>query len=316
MRELEALQRREFVAANRPVCLSRPSRYGFFLVWGHGLPFFESILETIRSTDTLKILKIEIRPVKNMRKFVMDLYGCDPVPVEHLRSKLAYLFKVPPKIGVILIKNQAPREEYFGRGAFRHIQCAHLKEIKEKIRNQHNPRINERRTEDHVVHCSDYEEQVDYFLKLLGHPGGIETLSANQETLPFEFPFHIRSPKSYTYRKLPLSSLRAAILVSRGTEVGLELREIANTPHFLSLSRKSTDYHDYLLRFRYHQLTDDHSLDRLIQLGEASEETLLNLPPIIVRAQTGFFRILDGVHRSAVALFRNKTVIRCVEFHD
>ena len=78
---------------------------------------------------------------------------------------------------IIFVKNNNPQEELVGIDRFRKIQCQYINGIKIKIRNQFNPKhtdrnfhkdpLNQGISHDHVVHTSDYEKQVDYFLRLV-----------------------------------------------------------------------------------------------------------------------------------------------------
>jgi len=297
--------------------ISSYSRYDFFIIWGNGLPYIEAILEILRGEDNIEIIRIESRQIKNMKKFVFDSYACDPVPIEHLHSKLRYLFKERSDIIIAFTRNLAPEENYFGEGAFRHRQCAYINRIKQRIRDLFNPRNDGVRTEEHVIHASDYEEQVDYFLKMLGHAEGIEFLHEDASALPFNKPYHIPRPKVYTFRTLPIRDLRASILVSFGSKgFKTKLVEVSDTPHFRSLKHRGTDYIDYLERFRYTLLTDDYSWKKLLQMNQLSLSQIQAFAPILVAPLECGFRILDGVHRAAVALNHNLEKIRCVEFGD
>ena len=292
-------------------------RYDFFIIWGNGLPYIEAILEILRGEDNIEIIRIESRQIKNMKKFVFDSYACDSVPIEHLRSKLRYLFKERSDIVIAFIKNLAPEENYFGEGAFRHRQCAYINRIKQRIRDLFNPRNDGVRTEEHVIHASDYEEQVDYFLRMLGHSEGIEFLHEDPTALPFHKPYHIPRPKEYTFRTLPIKNLRASILVSFESKgFKTKLVKVSDTPHFRSLKHRGRDYIDYLERFRYTLLTDDYSWKKLLQMNQLSLSQIQAFAPILVAPLECGFRILDGIHRAAVALNHNLEKIRCVEFGD
>ena len=293
--------------------IHRPYRYDFFTIWGNGLSNTKSILEILRSEDNLQLIRIESMNVKNMKKFVFNLYACDPVPIKHLRSKLKYLFKAKPEIIIVYVKNLAPEENYFGEGAFRHIQCGYIKGIKEKIRDLYNPRINGIRTEEHVIHASDYEEQVDYFLKMVGHPEGIKYLHEDNSILPFSKPYHIPYPNTYIFKTLTFNDLRASILIdASSSRIKTEFTEIDQTPHFRSLQNGGTEYREYLKRFRYTLLTDNHSWDGLLQMNQLSDNQIKDFDPILVTPIADSFRILDGVHRAAVTLNHQQDTIKCV----
>ena len=294
--------------------IHRPFRYDFLTIWGNGLSHAEAILDILRREENLEIVRIESRKIKDMKRFVFELYACDPVPIEHLRSKLTYLFKERPEVIIVFVKNLAPEVDYFGEGSFRHLQCAYINRIKQEIRDLFNPRINGVRSEEHAIHASDYEEQVDYFLKLLGYSEGIRYLDGSSSGLPFRKPYHILRPKTYTFKTLPIRNLRASILVELGPQgIKTQLVEIHRTPHFRALQDGGKAYADYIERFRFTLLTDDQSLEKLLQMNRLSISEIEAFDQILVRPVACGFQILDGVHRAAVALNHQLKSIRCVE---
>ena len=134
----------------------RRERLDYFMLWGHGLAQYEDVLSRLRHHPDFQIMAIFRRDVGDMGRFITRVYEADFVPLEHLKAKTQYLLTVPPEVLVILVRNLNPAERYFGEGPFRHIQCATVKAMKEAIRNAHNPYIGDKRTENHVIHASDY----------------------------------------------------------------------------------------------------------------------------------------------------------------
>lgn len=305
--------------------LFRPFRYDFFTIWGNGVAHKDEILDILRNEDSLEIIRIESRKVRNMKRFVFDLYGCDTVPIEHLRAKLKYLFLVKPEILVVFVKNYNPQEMPAGQGAFRKVQCQYINQIKIRIRNQYNPRHPDKKfqikpldkgiSHEHVVHASDYEEQVDYFLKMLGYKNGIYYLHGDNENLPFEKPYYLKTPETYIYKTIMIEKLRASILDdSNGKGVIHDMRQISETPHYRSLNQGTDDYKNYLERFKYTKLTPDYSWEGFKKLNELDLEQIKRFDRVIVKRESDYFRILDGVHRAAVSLNHNLNSIKCVEF--
>ena len=295
--------------------IHRRSRYDFFTIWGNGLAHADSILDILRSEDCLEIISIEARRVKDMKRFVFDLYACDTVPDSHLRAKLTYLFNARSEVIIVFVRNLAPEETYVGSGAFRHIQCLRINRIKRRIRELYNPRANNVRTEEHVIHASDYEEQVDYVLKLLGYEKGIRYLADESCSLPFRKPHHIPSPQVYTFKTLALEQLRAAVLEGTGArQVRTSLVAIHQTPHYRALQGDPHIYTDYLERFRYTLLKDDYSWEKFARASQLSETQIRAFDPIIVTPEDEAYRILDGVHRAAILLNLNAECTRGVVF--
>jgi len=293
-----------------------PFRYDFFTIWGNGLGHADDILEILRSEPTLEIISIEKRHIGNMKEFVFQLYGCDTVPIEHLRSKLKYLHNVPPEVIFVFVRNLAPQEEPTGLHPFRKVQCANINRIKWHIRELFNPRVAGRRSEDHVIHASDYEEQVDYCLRLIGKAEGIGYLHRNRYGLPFKLPHHIPTPRSFTFRSIEAHRLRARVLSrSKNGSVQSVLLPIQDSPHYKGLSYGRSHYCGYLDKFAGRFLLDDHHWEKFFRMSQLPEDVLLRFDPIaVVKAGDGIYNICDGVHRAAVLVFRGLGArIKCVE---
>lgn len=289
-------------------------RYDFFIIWGNGLDYTSQIIDILNKENFLHIIRINNRKIKNMKKFVWRLYYCDSVPTEHLQLKLNYLYKTKKEIIIIIVKNLKPQEMYFGDGQFRHIQCEYIKYVKEKIRDMFNPRKNNKRTEEHVVHASDYEEQVDYLLKMLGSKSGIKIFQ-DAEILPFEKPYHISSPKQYIFKKIPLDALRAKILFkTQNNRILTKELSLNDTPHYKSLIYGKEFYEQYYEPLRYTYLTDNHFYEKFILLNQLELKEFNDLTPVIVQKNDNHYTILDGVHRSVVAYNKKLDSINCVEF--
>ena len=310
---------------NRQRPLNSPFRYDFFIIWENGLSHKDEILDILRNENDLEIIRIELRTVKNMKKFVFNLYGCDTVPIRHLYVKLKYLFHVQPEIMAVFVKNCNPQEIPAGTGNFRKVQCENINQIKIKIRNQYNPRhpdsnfqiepLDKGVSHEHVIHASDYEEQVDYFLKMLDHKNGINYLHGDNETLPFKKPYYLETPETYIYKTIRIDKLRASILdESNDGSIDQKITNIAKTPHYLSLSQGTIDYKNYLDRFKYTLLTQDYSWDKFRRLNELNINLIKKFDRIIVKRELDYYRILDGVHRAAVSLNHKLEHINCVEF--
>jgi len=260
-----------------------------------------------------------------MKKFVFGMYACDAVPIEHLQVKLRYLFDVPSEVVIIFVKNLFPQEVLVGKGAFRKVQCQYIKRIKIKIRNRYNPRHPDKTfripplergvTHEHVIHTSDYEEQVDYVLKLLGHSEGIRLLESNDSDLPFCKPYHLPRPKKYTMRNIALEDVRASIRSRKNTQ---EIRrlptKIQDTPHYLALCNGEDVYKDYVQNNRYKYPKDDHNWEKLSRMSKYDEMQISAFDPILVARSKGYYLILDGVHRAAVAKYRGLKQVKCVVF--
>ncbi len=297
--------------------LQKRERFDYFTIWGNGLLYADEILNILRSQKNLRILRIESLKVRNMNRFVFDLYACDTVPLSHLKSKLRYLDDVVPEVIVVYAKNLDPEELPVGEGEFRNVQCQFINRLKWEIRDKFNPRSDGLRTEEHVIHASDYEEQVDYFLKMTGHAEGIEFLEGGSEGLPFYKPYHIKRPGTYIFMRIPVDLLRASILMGdpggkNYEDIDTSVLPIAKTPHYLGLCGEDA-YEGYISKYKYKFLMDDHTVEKLVEMRELTIDNIRVFSPILIVSDEEHYRILDGVHRAATALFHNVEKINCVE---
>jgi hypothetical protein len=284
----------------------RKGRYDYFLIWGNGMPYKEEILDIIRSKEFLKILRIMGYGPTSIARFVRKVYSYDYAPFEHLKAKTRYLLKTEPDVTLILVRNESPREVYRGQGAFRHIECERIKSMKEEIRNRFNPRKNGKRTEEHVVHASDNEAQVDNMLKIFGFKDGIEFLR-NVPNPILSLPYYLPKFEEFTIRCVSSSQVYCNIL--RGTRESFrkETVQIEETPHFAFLTGDMTSYAEYLSKFMGGPLTCDYSAANFVALSKnlAYLEHPYATSYILMReVQPNQYLILDGVHRAAILKFR------------
>ena len=282
------------------------SRMDYLLVWGHGLADSAAILERVRAHPDLEIISIVQREVPDIAQFVQDVYACDTVPFAHLVAKTRYLLQTPPRVLFILLKNHRPDEKLFGEGAFRHIQSQTIKDLKEDIRNRFNPRAADgSRTEEHVIHASDYPSQVTHVLSVLGLP----PLSHYQtEAHPeIDAPYHLGRLGAIEIRSVALDALFAHIL-------GEGLVAVRDTPHYQYVQGQQAPYRSYHAQHFGTTLTDDHlpeSFDAKIRdfrYGDRLPNGKRNL--IIAKPLAdGRYQILDGVHRAAILAARGVDTI-------
>lgn len=157
----------------------KKQRYDYFLIWGHGLPYLEQILQMIQGDATLKIIDVRRFRPRNLPRFVNEIYSCDYAPREHLKAKTEYLMTLPVNdVVVIFVLNTGVQEVMRGEGAFRHPECDRIKRLKDAIRNRFNPRIDGKRSEWHVVHASDSEAQTSRLYRYLQFVAGREPAAA------------------------------------------------------------------------------------------------------------------------------------------
>jgi glycosyltransferase involved in cell wall biosynthesis len=289
--------------------VSAKYRIDYFLIWGHGLQYTEQILGILRSNKDIEIISIVKKNVGDIAKFVQDIYACDTVPFHHLIDKTRYLLNTRPEIIFILVKNKNPKEQFFGEGAFRHIQCRLIKDLKEEIRNKFNPRVNGKRTEYHVIHASDYQSQVEHVLRVLNLPP-MEHYTRKPHP-DFDLPYHLSAFDNYQIKEIDIDLLYANVL-------GVGVVPIAETPQYKYLEGDKAVYEQYLNKYFGVQLTDDHcpeAFDAMIADFEYSRANDDGRKSYIVAIQIADnkYQILDGVHRAAILKYRAARTVTILE---
>ena len=290
------------------------NRIDYILVWGHGMPFFEEIRTMIREDPSFRIRKILFHRPKSIRKLVNVVYSYDYAPLEHLKSKTRYLLRSPAEVAFVFLENLDPMVDYFGEGAFRHEESTTLKALKERIRDRFNPRIDGKRTENHVIHASDSSAQTDYILKYLSFPEGVKMFETTE--YPVKLPYYIKNDRNIKIRRLPLSDLTANIVVGENrydyTIVPMELEE---TPHYKGLTKNIEIYDDYIKRFLGGPLTEDYHGGKLLELyrnmrylGKGYENCF-----VVVKRKGSRYVVMDGLHRASVLLARREKEIIVAE---
>ncbi len=288
----------------------RQSRIDYFMIWGHGLPYADQIIDILRNTKDLRILIVVKKNVGDITRFVQDVYACDTACREHLEKKTRYLLRTDPEIIFILVENRNPQEMLVGEGVFRHLQCMFIKGIKEEIRNRFNPRKPDgKRSEHHVIHASDYESQVHHLLKILG----LRSMEyyTRRPNADLDAPFHVEPFERYTVRTVPIDSLRANIL-----DMGLV--PIDETPHYKYLTGDKRAYEQYHRKHGGTLLIEDHfpaAYDHLIANLKDDYRTADGRRSLILvqSRKDGTHRILDGVHRAAILKHRGVGMVTVAE---
>lgn len=189
--------------------------------------------------------------------------------------------------------------------AFRHIQCKRIKDLKEAIRDRFNPRQDGKRTEDHVIHASDYERQVEHVLKVLGMPPMKHYLRRPNPEL--DVPFHIRPFDRYAVQDVPMGTLYANIL-------GQGLVPVDQTPHYKYLTGDKRAYEAYHEKHWGRELVEDHfpeAYDQMIAAFQYDCVTGDGHRSLVLaqRIDGSRYRILDGVHRAAILKHRGAATV-------
>lgn len=276
-------------------------RYDYFLVWGHGIKYISEITDSIRNHPALKIVKILKHFPETVDQLVYAVYSFDYAPLEHLRGKTEYLKQTPNEVYFIFVENRFPDEDYFGEGPYRHLESYTMKALKEQIRNRFNPRVDGRRSEDHVIHASDNQLQSDHILRYLGF-AGVDLF--RKKHLALDAPYHLPEITDFSIRKIPLSSLQCRIVAGdRRLYAPERVDAIDKTPHYRALAGDPGAYLAYLENFMGLALTDDHCLRNFMSLKDSFRYLagpFASSYIIVEETEPDVFVVLDGVHRAAL----------------
>lgn len=290
-------------------------RYDFILVWGHGLEYTDIILDMLNQNPTFEVVKVLARKIDDINVFVRNVYSCDYAPFEHLENKTRYLLRTIPEVRIIFLKNLDPQEDYRGEGDFRHIESKTLRDFKESVRKQFNPRLQEVITEDHVIHASDSEHQVDFMLHFLGYPDGVNYL----KHIPNRFlsaPYHLPTFNKFKVKYVSFTKLFCNVIFYEQNKLGKKHVPISDSPQYQFLAGAENVYEEYLHSFVGLELTDYYSLKKFKELSINFE--YLKAPHqvdyIIVHQEVdGEYTIVDGLHRAAILLHQGYQEVIVVE---
>ncbi len=280
------------------------------IIWGNGLQYKNEILRFLRENDDFIILSITHHAVNTISDFVVKLYETDPVPWEHLKAKTKYLLETTPEFDVIIVNNVSPKEKYFGNGAYRHIQCEKIKIVKEYLRNLYNPKKNGKRTEEHIIHGSDFESQTEHLLSIL-HLGTLESYRSVKSRF-MSVPHHLPVINNYTIKKIDVSQIFCSVLTGELNDHKNIVVPITETPHYRYACGDKQPYESYYGKYGGTLLTDDHnqdSFDRLIREFDSTHYSPDNSFIILEQIRNDYYRVWDGVHRVAIMRSKNNQFI-------
>lgn len=227
-----------------------------------------------------------------LRQFVESIYEIDAVPIEHLRAKTRYLLDLPTlECVVVVVRNKEPDEQLVGEGEFQHIQCLKMKALKDKIRQQFNPRNPDgSKSEFHVLHSTDYLAQTEYLLKYFGLTSIHYFNRVPNED--FNLSFHVDVFDHYEIREVDIDSIRFNL-------ADRENVKIEDSPHYKYLQGQKTEYEDYTNDFVGVKDYSDHcpeTFDKLLAEFDYSSRNY-----ILVRPYTDWLHCVDGNHRVCIA---------------
>lgn len=286
-------------------------RIDCILIWGHGMAYFDDIVALVRNESDFDLLKIVKHRPKNIKKFVREVYSFDYAPFWHLKAKTRYLLKTEKEVCFLFIENRSEEWDFLGEGSFRHKESLALKSFKDRLRDYFNPRENGKKTEHHVIHATDSEEQAHYLLKYLGHEEGIGVFS--KENRVFGLPYYLKGYTRFIIKEVGTDELYCTVVVGKSwSDYRTEQRLLSESPQYLGLTRDIMIYKEYVSRFIGGPLQEDYNLDRYLKLSSNFE--YLSSPfetyYVLVETVAGQYVIVDGMHRASIHLSQGKQRIK------
>lgn len=269
--------------------------FHYFLIWQNGIHNFQGIINEIEKSKDIDILKLIRYEVKNIKKFIDFIYSFDYAPLIHLRDKTKYLKKFKGEIMIIFINVYNGVNAYFGEKEFRHIENMNIRKLKNNIREKYNKRINNKITQNHVIHASDNVHQSKKLLNYFGYE--------NPEifTRSLDIPHHIR------YKKLILKSIDFSMIKARIIKNDkIVLESILNTPHYKFLKGDTIHYKKYLQDNIGRKLKDYYSTTKFKNLEKIYDTKGKFNSFIIVKKNKDFYEVLDGLHRFSILTLKGQ----------
>jgi hypothetical protein len=253
---------------------------------------------------------------KSIKKFIKIIYSYDYAPFWHLKSKTEYLLKTAPDVEFIFLKNLNPQEDYVGDGDFRHIESQTVKRLKETIRDKYNERKNDRRTEEHVIHASDNQDQTDYILRYLGFNDGLRYITKEPNKL-IKTKYYLGPFYHFTIRNIDINKVFCSILTGTRDSFSTIIVPLEESPQFSCLSGKPEIYRTYIEDFLGGPLTEDYSVDRFLTLSKNFTYLDTNHSDdyiMVERIGVEKYCVLDGLHRAAILKYhgQNKVIVAVV----
>lgn len=284
-------------------------RLDFGIIWEHGMPHIDGILGILRQYKDLELVWFKEHTPEDFNVFIDQIYGLDTVPLEHLKAKNEYLKSVGTKTYLMLIKNNKPEPVIVGEGEYKHEQCMLINRFKWQVREMYNPKINGQRSENHMIHCSDYPEQTNRFLELFNMEGIDHWMGSKTPELSF-IPYHISRAFSFKITENKVEDLLVNLCHGETSVMSIP---IIDSWHYMYVKGIKEPYIDYWNKWKGVRLTEDHTPERFDKMIEwLNEEEYKNMGSFII---TSDFVILDGVHRASILAAKGATKIITMEIN-
>lgn len=275
------------------------NRIDSILIWGHGINHLDDILKDTRSNRCFNILKIQKYKPRSIKRFVKEMYSFDYAPFWHLKAKTEYLLNTPKEVCYIFIENLDPDEDYLGEGGFRHKESLTLKRFKEELRDKYNPKENGQRTENHVIHATDSQDQTNHILKYLGYDDGISLFE--KQSYFVNVPYYLKGYTHYEFKSMLVDKLYCRVVDGRSwDDFYIKTIKVVESPQYLGLTKDMKIYEDYVAKFLGGPLQEDYNIKRFTEVAEDFEylRDPYQTSFVILESINDKLIILDGLHRA------------------
>lgn len=279
-------------------------RLDLFVVFPNGFEHIDGILEIIHKYNDLEIIYFTKYEPYDFIQFIEDIYSVDTVPWQHIKAKTKYLENIGKDCYLILVKNHKPEEMLVGEGEYSHTQCMLINRVKWEIREKFNPIINRQRSENHIIHATDYEKQTIDLWSKLAVQHTLQDITSKPNKI-IDAPFFIGKFDNFEIKQVDISDL----LCYEMTNEKNKRVPIKESIYYKYVTGNKEPYIKYWNKFKGTRLLVDaspHKFDDLIDKYQPSEDFIL--------IQDG--KILDGNHRASILLSRGININNVVEVYD
>lgn len=272
-------------------------RFCGLLVWPHGSNHIRGILDALyleKDVDCLRVLRIGHTSWIGTLAFI---YLFDNSKLLHLAAKTKYLMKLEKFFYFILFSvDDDPSYEK-------------VDALKENLRSKFNwTSVSGAEEHDHLFHMTDSSfDALRIFARFEG-VAACRELMTKESSLRNRIPLGVDT--QILVENIPLNRCKAGLIQNYKWGTGIIVQAgLEETPHYKFIQGDPGDYQDYLEKHLGRGLKYPYSTTRFESLISTSD--LSSLPPIFVKLDSGgFYQILDGLHRSALAQARGRNTIR------
>lgn len=152
-------------------------RYDYIIIWSPALQYRDEIIDMIKAKGCYEIVEMfDFRP-DNLHDFISGIYIYDSLPKDRIAKKVDRVAASGADMIIIFLKHYDPdlisMPSAHAEGAVV-WKSRNFGEFKASVRMRYVPGDN--MWAINIIHASDYEEQVDHLLTLVGREDGIKYL--------------------------------------------------------------------------------------------------------------------------------------------